>query len=354
MNKKEKFTLFVVIVLTLLVSVSVLALLIWHIEALPKPAVDVQVTDVTEAPSEKTVKELQDGKPFIYIGNGLGHPVIALMMQGFLDACEKYDALCMTLVRPGFEDSDFIAEQDQALAIGASGWLSSAYSPFRPGNAKAIEESIPVCTFHTPLTQDEVPGQLAWVATDVTAYGKAAADAIADKVQCKGPIAITQNTFNDTENEAARSFTEEMETKCPGIEVLAPEIEGGELSSSIAKAATILVAHPDITAAFGTTGSSPTTWAKALEQSGHQPGDVIVIGMDYTKPNLDLVKSGWVYALVGQPIYEETYRCVELLIADLRGETVEFANVYPSPIITINDIGKYYEYDEKVQQSSNK
>jgi ribose transport system substrate-binding protein len=321
---------------------------------LPEPVVIVQTPVAAEVPVEKTVKELQNGKPFIYIGNGLGHPVIALMMQGFLDACEKYDALCLTLVRPAFEDSDFIAEQDQALSIGASGWLSSAYSPFRPGNARAIEQGIPVCTFHTPLTQDEVPGQLAWVATDVTAYGKAAADAIADKVQCKGPIAITQNTFNDTENEAARSFTEEMKAKCPDVEVLAPEIEGGELSSSIAKAAAILGAHPNITAAFGTTGSSPTTWAKALEQSGYKPGDVTVIGMDYTKPNLDLVKSGWVYALVGQPIYEETYKCVELLIAHLQGEPVEFANTYPSPIITINDLDKYYEYDAKLQEALNK
>jgi ribose transport system substrate-binding protein len=204
------------------------------------------------------------------------------------------------------------------------------------------------------MKPEENYGLIAWVATDVTQYGKDAANAMADKLGCSGPIAVTQNTFNDTENEAARSFTEQMKTRCPDVEVFPPEIEGGEESAAIAKAGAILTAHPEIKGAFGTTGGSPTTWAKALEQSGHKPGDVVVIGMDYTRPNLDLVKAGWVFALVGQPIYEETYRCAELLIDHLKGKKVEFANSYPSPIITIKEIDKYYEYAKRVEESLNK
>ncbi len=33
--------------------------------------------------------------------------------------------------------------------------------------------------------------------------------------------------------------------------------------------------------------------------------------MDYTRPNLDLVKEGKVYGLVAQPLYEEFYSCAE-------------------------------------------
>ena len=316
-----------------------------------KPPVVQPVEPVEKVP---TVRELQNGKPFIYIGTGQGHPVIALMVQGFIDACEEYDADCKVLLRPGFEDSDFVALQDQALAMGASGWVSSGYGPHRPKNMQAIEKGIPVTTFHTPLDAEAMPGMLGWVATDVGFYGKAAAGAIAEQIDCKGPVAITQNTFNDVENEASESFRVELEALCPGIEILPTEIEGGEVSSAIAKAATILTANPDLTAAFGTTGGSPTTWGKALEQGGYSPGDVTVIGMDYTTPNLDLVKAGWVYALVGQPIYEETYRCVELLVDHLYGRSVSFGNVYPSPIITVDDLDKYYGYAEKLDEAMKK
>jgi len=306
------------------------------------------------APVEKTVRELQNGKPFRYITNGLEHPVIRTMIQGFLDACEKYDADCEVMGAGGFEDSDYIRLVETAIAQGASGAVISTYGPFRPAEQQGIDQGIPMVGFHTPMKEGEMPGLLAWVATDVEQYGKDAAKAMADKLQCNGPIAITQNTFNDVENVAASSFTEEMQRLCPGVAVYPPELEGGDQSAAIAKAGAILTAHPDLAGAFGTTGGSPTTWGKALEQAGRKPGDVIVIGMDYTRPNLDLVKAGWVYALVGQPIYEETYRAVELLIDHLRGLPVEFNNVYPSPIITADDLDKYYIYADKVDAAMEK
>jgi ribose transport system substrate-binding protein len=345
MNRKQFVMLVVGQVMNIALVIAMLALLV----VLVQPA---KVEPVVVAPP--TLQDFQNGKPLLYIGTGDGHPVIALMTQGFKDACADLGLLCKVIVKPGFEDSTMLDNMDLGLSIGGSGWVTSAYSPYCPKAMQAIGQGIPVCTFHTPIKQEDLPGSLAWVATNIADYGKAAADAIADKTQCKGPIAITQNTFNDTENLAASSFTEEMKVRCPDVEVLAPEIEGGELSASIAKAASILVAHPNLAAAFGTTGASPTTWAKALEQSGRNKGEVVVIGMDYTANNLDLVKSGWVYALVGQPIYEETYRCVELIAMHLAGFSVNFDNYYPAPIITFADLDKYYGYTEKVENAVTK
>ncbi len=39
----------------------------------------------------------------------------------------------------------------------------------------------------------------------------------------------------------------------------------------------------------------------------------MIISMDYTRPNLDLVKEGKVYGLVAQPLYEEFYACAETI-----------------------------------------
>jgi ribose transport system substrate-binding protein len=314
-----------------------------------KPAPEV-VAPVEVPQTEKSVKKLQNGVPFRYVGNGLEHPVIRIMMLGFQEACEDYDALCEFHVGSTFEDAVYLQMLDQAIGLGSTGMLVSSYGPHRPLAMEGIKKGIPMVSFHTPLEETDMPGLIAWVATDVTDYGKRAADAMAEKLECHGPIAITQNTFNDVENEAARSFTEEMKIKCPDVVVLPSQEEGGDPPSAIAKASAILIANPDLKGAFGTTGGSPTTWGKAAEQAGKQPGELVIIGMDYTRPNLDLVKSGWVYALVGQPIYEETYRCVELLIANLKGEAVEFDNVYPSPIITIDDVDKYYGYADRVDE----
>jgi len=307
--------------------------------------------EVVAPAAEKTVLELQNGKPFRGVWNGLEHPVIRAMILGFMEACEKYGASCQVMGAGGFEDSDYIRLVEESVAHGASGMIVGTYTTFRPSEMVAIKQGIPVVGFHTPMKETDMPGLLAWVATDVTQYGKDVADAIADKTNCGSPIAVTQNTFNDTENEASRSFIEQMKIRCPDVVVFPPELEGGDQPSAIAKAGAILVAHPDIKAAYGTTGGSPTTWAKALEQAGRNPGDVIVVGMDYTLPSLDLVKSGWVYALVGQPIYEECYRAVEILVAHLLGEPVEFNNIYPSPIITINEIDKYYALANRVEEA---
>ena len=325
-----------------------LILVIGAIGCSPKP---VEVVTVVEAPqAEKTVKELQNGVPFRFVGTGLEHPTIRIMLLGFIEACEDNDVLCELNVTNGFEESEYIRMQEQANALGSTGMVISTYGPFRATEMEGMKKGIPMIGFHTPMEEDEMPGLLGWVATDVTQYGKDVADAMAKKLDCQGPIAITQSTFNDVENEASRSFTEQMLKVCPGITVYPPEMEGGDLPAAIAKASAILVAHPDLKGAFGTTGGSPVTWGKAVEQAGKEKGEVVIIGMDYTRPNLDMVKAGWVYALVGQPIYEETYRCVELLIANLKGEKVEFDNVYPSPIITIDDVDKYYGYADRVDE----
>jgi ribose transport system substrate-binding protein len=329
----------------------VLALILGACVPIPTPFPTFVPISTSVEPIEKTARELQNGKPFRGVWNGLEHPVIRTMILGFMEACKDYDVDCQVMGIGGFEDSDYIRMVEQSVAQGASGMIVGTYGPFRPSELEAIKQGIPVVGFHTPMKEGEMPGLLAWVATDVTAYGKDAANAMADKLNCTGPIAITQNTFNDTENEASRSFIEQMKVRCPDVEVLAPELEGGDQPSAIAKAAAILLAHPDIKGAYGTTGGSPTTWAKALEQSGSNPGEVVVIGMDYTAPNIALVEQGWVYALVGQPIYEECYRAVEILVAHLKGELVEFNNIYPSPIITIDNVDKYKGYTSRVEQA---
>jgi len=56
--------------------------------------------------------------------------------------------------------------------------------------------------------------------------------------------------------------------------------------------------------------------------------------MDYTRPNLDLVKEGqslWTGLL--SPLTKSSMACAELLVKALDGETIEYRNLLPAPIL---------------------
>jgi ribose transport system substrate-binding protein len=183
------------------------------------------------------------------------------------------------------------------------------------------------------------------VAADPAEYSPKAADAMAEKIGCQGPVAITQNALSTTENAVADYFRAELLAKCPGIEILETQMEGIEPSGAAAVDAAILAAHPDLKGAYSTTGGGPTSWSTAAKEAGLQPGELTIISMDYSAPNLALVDSGWVYALVGQPIYEEYYHAVELLLAAIKGEPVPYDNLMQAKLIFKENTKPYIAFN---------
>lgn len=285
---------------------------------------------------------------FAFISPNRQHPVVRTMALGFWEACVALDVPCKDYSFDGVDFANMAVSVDQVIAAGSPGVIAFVDKAVYAQDAKLIKAGIPVDAIHVQVKQGDVPGLLAWVAADATDYAHRVADFMGDKMGGKGTIALTQGDLNDVENLVTAEFTKEMNTKYPDVKVLPPQMEGFDPTAAIAVASAILTAHPEITAAYGTTGASPTTWATALQQAGKKPGDVIVAGMDYTRPNLDLVKAGWVTALVGQPLYEETYKALEILVANSKGEKVDYANIYPAPIITAADVNKYYGYADRV------
>ncbi|MCC7451277.1 MAG: sugar ABC transporter substrate-binding protein, partial [Anaerolineae bacterium] len=122
--------------------------------------------------------------------------------------------------------------------------------------------------------------------------------------------------------------------------------EGFDAPKAIAKAVAIMQANPDLIGGFSTTGGGPTTWAGAQKETGKK---VLAIGMDYTRVNLDLVKSGEVFAVVGQPLYDESKGAAQLLLKMASGEKVEYWTKLNAPTITKDDLPKWYELLDKVE-----
>ena len=280
------------------------------------------------------------------------HPVHRLMQAGFLDKCKELGYKCEVVGDPSATNWDIPATlplAEAALshtkfnAVGVYGPDPAIYSYI----TKLGKEGLPVVTWHVLPPEGTVDGLKAAAAQDIAAAGNNAAIALGDKLGGKGTIALTQGASNDTENAMSDAFRKTIAEKYPDIKVLETQMEGFEPSAAEGKAIAILQGNPDVNAAFGTTGNSIQTWSGAARKAGR---DVAIIGMDYIRQNLDLVKSGAAYGIVAQPLYEESAKVAELLGALAKGETVEYMNVLPSKVITAADLDPYYAMLESAGQ----
>ncbi|MEW5814039.1 MAG: substrate-binding domain-containing protein [Spirochaetota bacterium] len=190
---------------------------------------------------------------------------------------------------------------------------------------------IPVVVPHSKITPEEVPGPIAWVTNDNVQFGIEAGQVLAEALGGKGTIAITQGGFNPQENPPAEALTKYIHDNYPGIKVLDPIEEGFDLAMAETRITSLLQANPDITAGFGTTGNSPVTWSNACNNLGRN--DVLIIGMDYSRQNIDLVKNGKVYGIVAQPLFEIFQQCAVILDAKIHGKPFKYENLLPSPIV---------------------
>ncbi|MBZ9674668.1 sugar ABC transporter substrate-binding protein [Mesorhizobium sp. ES1-1] len=273
------------------------------------------------------------------------HPVHRLMQAGFLNKCKELGYTCEVVGDPSATNWDIpatlpLAEAAMARtkfdAVGVYGPDPAIYSYI----SKLAKEDMPIVTWHVLPPEGTVKGLKAATGEDIPGAGANAAIAIGEKLGGKGTVALTQGASNDTENTMSDSFRKTIAAKYPGIKVLDTQMEGFEPSAAEAKAVAILQGNPDVTAAFGTTGNSIQTWSGASRKAGR---DVVIIGMDYIRQNLDLVKSGAAYGIVAQPLYEESAKVAELLGDLAQGKTVPYSNPLPAKVITAGDLGPYYK-----------
>lgn len=286
-----------------------------------------------------------DGVSLLWVQPMKDHPVHRLMQAGFLDRCEELGYACEVVGDPSATNWDISATIPLAeAALARTGFDGVAvYGPDPAINSYIGElggQGLPIVTWHVLPPEGSVPGLVAATGHDIAAAGANAAVAIGEALQGQGVVAVTQGASNDTENAMSEAFRSTMAERFPEIEVLPVEMEGFDPSAAQAKAVAILQGNPEVTAAFGTTGNSIQTWAGAAETAGR---DIVIVGMDYIRQNLDLVRDGKAYGIVAQPLYEESARVAELLGEIAGGAEVPYANVLDAPVITADDLDPYYE-----------
>ncbi len=273
------------------------------------------------------------------------HPVHKIMQAGFKSACAAAGDSCTLVGNPSATNYDIPATITLAeAAMAKTKFDAIAVYDADPGIDSFIkklgDEGYPVVTWHVLPPAGTVPGLKAAAAEDIPTAGANAAKAIGAKINGTGTVAVTEGSSNTAENLMVKSFTDTMKASYPNVKVLPAALEGFDPAAAQTKAVGIIQANPGVVAAFSTTGGGPATWADAQRVAGKK---LTIIGMDYTRQNLDLVKAGDVYGLVAQPLYAEGQKMVTLAGAVVNKQPFQYLNTLPSPVITSGQLQPYYD-----------
>ncbi len=342
-------------VLSILLATAMIVSLSACASSAPAPATTAapatQAAETTAAPAataapETTAAPADDFDPskitLFWSSVLINHPVLRCCELGFKEACEElgYDYV---ITGPESQDSnDMCAMAEAACAAGATAGLLWAENDIGVNGVDTLVKDYDaiVGAPHMMWEDGTCPGLAFCRGCSPKLYGKEVADFIVERVGDKeGSIAITQATFNLNEDAAAAAFKEELEAlqaqgKGTGLKLLDPAVEGGaDIMESTNVNASIIQANPDLVAAFSTTGAGPVTWSNAARKCNKEPGDLVIVAMDYTADNLAEIDAGYCTAIVAQPLYAEAYEGVVLLDKILRGEDVEYFEFMDAPLV---------------------
>lgn len=294
----------------------------------------------SETPAEDTAFSPSD-HTLVFASPIVNHPVLRCVQLGFVEACDELGYQYQIVGPEGSDENEVVAAAEAAAAAGASGIVLWAQTEPMAASIATLKNDYGCYTVvpHFQWEEGTVEGLDANLGCVSTDYAVSVADYLAEKLEGKtGSIALTQAGYTVNEDAASKAFADEIaklqgEGKLEGIKVLEPAIEGSaDVTESTDVCASIIQANPDLVAAVSWTGNGPVTWTNAARKAGLEAGELTIVSMDYTADNLEALSSGYVSALVAQPLYEEAYQAVYSLDKLLRGESVDYWTQLDAPL----------------------
>ncbi len=264
------------------------------------------------------------GKTIAVCMGTMNHPVHRIVQMAFLTTGEEmgYDAIIGGLDEGSTQE--LMTKFESVITNGAEGALiwsgDDSFYQF-------MRDMGDLCYFVVPHFAHDYVETKNFISRNICAqakdYGYKAGEFMLEKLAEKGitsgTLGNTQAGANVTENAASDAFRKAIQDSGANFKVADVVFEGMELSNAATKVVGIINSNPDIVGGFGTTGGSCQSWALAMEQT--RKSDLVVVGVDYTEFNIDLVADGTIAGLVAQPLYDEAAECVKTLDGLFRGQS---------------------------------
>ena len=145
---------------------------------------------------------------------------------------------------------------------------------------------------------------------------------MAELIGDSGQVAvIVHDQTSRTGIDRRDGFLDQMESEYPDIEIVDVQYGGGDQLKSTDLAKAIIQAHPDLKGFFGANEGSIIGVLNAVGELGKE-GEIVVIGYDSGKQQIDAIKSGLAAGAITQDPIGIGYKCVEAAVMALDGEDV--------------------------------
>ena len=190
---------------------------------------------------------------------------------------------------------------------------------FQPLLEKAKAANVPVIGFDSGVESD-IPVTTA--ATDNIAAAALAADKMAELIGGEGEIGvIVHDQTSRTGIDRRDGFVNSIKEKYPNITIVDVQYGGGDHLKTADLAKAMIQANPDIKGFFGGNEGSAIGVLLAVKELGME-GDIVVIGYDSGKDQIDAIKAGTMAGAITQDPIGIGYKCVEAAVKAVNGETL--------------------------------
>lgn len=281
-----------------------------------------EAVDTAPAADSDSAADAEEQRYIAVISKGFQHQFWQAVRTGAEQASEDYD-VTITFEGPETEAQvDKQVEMVQAAldknpaALCLAALDTQALIPLLE---KAEEAGIPVIGFDSGVDSDIL---LSTAATDNIAAAALAADKMAEMIGGSGEIAvIVHDQTSRTGIDRRDGFVNQIESEYPDIEIVDIQYGGGDQLKSTDLAKAIILAHPDIKGFFGANEGSAIGVLNAVNELD-MAGDVVVIGYDSGKQQMDAIRDGSVAGSITQDPIGIGYKCVEAAVMALDGESL--------------------------------
>ncbi|HEY3549012.1 MAG TPA: ABC transporter substrate-binding protein [Propionicimonas sp.] len=163
----------------------------------------------------------------------------------------------------------------------------------QPAFDAAREKGIPVVTIDRLVSSKACTDYLTFIGSDFVSQGKRAADALIKATGGEGKVAILLGSSgNSVTTDRTSGFVDELKTAA-GLEIVAQQTANFARTDGQTVMASLLQAHPDITAVYAENDEMGIGAETAIAAAGKAPGkDIKIVSIDGTRDAVQLLVDG--------------------------------------------------------------
>ena len=163
----------------------------------------------------------------------------------------------------------------------------------QPAFDAAREKQIPVVTVDRLVNSTACTDYLTFIGSDFVSQGKRAAEAMVEQTGGTGKVAILLGSSgNSVTTDRTSGFVDELENT-PGLEIVAQQTANFARTDGQTVMASLLQAHPEITAVYAENDEMGIGAETAIAAAGKKPGtDIVIVSIDGTHDAVQLLVDG--------------------------------------------------------------